>query len=210
MKIPVFFLFLSAVAFAQTAPDEIVPVKQFIPDIVVDLRYNSENNFCGQKLYTIDEPYLALGAIQKLMLVQDSLRKITLHNGITYPQGLGLKLFDGYRPRAVQYLMFEIFPNPIYVADPTTGSVHNRGGAVDVSLVDYATGQELPMPTPFDWFGIEASHDYTNLPPNIIANRTLLKNMMTQVAGFSLYSAEWWHYTFPPSSSYPLVDFQMK
>lgn len=210
-----YFIFISLLLFPlsslpQTARDELVPVKQLIADIVIDLKYNTTDNFTSQKLYTTDEAYLASGAVVRLKLVQDSLKRILTHNGISYPQGLGLKIYDGYRPRSVQYLMFEIFPNPIYVADPASGSIHNRGGAVDVSLVNLATGEELQMPTKFDHFGIEASHDYMNLPPNIIANRTLLRDMMTQVAGFGLYVSEWWHYTYPPSSSYPLLDFQLR
>ena len=194
----------------QSASDEVVPVKQLIPDIGLDLRYSTVNNFTSQKLYSIDEAYLSIGAIIKLKLVHDSLKQITSHNGINYPQGLGIKIYDGYRPRAVQYLMFEIFPNPTYVADPNSGSIHNRGGAVDVSIIDMATGQEIPMPTEFDWFGQEASHSYMNLPANVIADRTLLYNMMTQVGGFVPYDAEWWHYTISGASSLPLLDFQMK
>lgn len=195
---------------AQSASDEIVPVKQIIPDIGLDLRYSTENNFTNQKLYSVDEAYLSIGAITKLKLVHDSLKNITSHNGTSYPQGLGIKIFDGYRPRAVQYLMFEIFPNPVYVADPNTGSIHNRGGAVDVSIIDMATGQEIAMPTEFDWFGPEASHSYMNLPANVIANRTLLYNMMLQVGGFTPYDAEWWHYSIPGAGNLPLLDFQMK
>lgn len=206
----VIFIATTILTNAQSAFDEIIPVKQIIPDIVLDIRYSTTNNFTNQKLYTIGEAYLSLGAVNQLKVVHDSLKKITNYNGVNYPQGLGLKIFDGYRPRAVQYLMFEIFPNPVYVADPNTGSIHNRGGAVDVSIVDMATKQEIPMPTEFDWFGIEASHSYMNLPPNVIANRTLLYNMMTQVGGFIPYDAEWWHYSINGASSLPLLDFQMK
>lgn len=212
MKTYLIIIFIAANVLnnAQSALDEIIPVKQLIPDIVLDLRYSTTNNFTNQKLYTIDEAYLSLGAINQLKVVHDSLKKITNYNGVNYPQGLGLKIFDGYRPRAVQYLMFRIFPNPVYVADPKTGSIHNRGGAVDVSIVDMATKQEIPMPTEFDWFGVEASHSYMNLPPNVIANRTLLYNMMTKVGGFIPYHAEWWHYSINGASSLPLLDFQMK
>lgn len=206
----IILLFSTLNIYSQTALDEIVPVKQLIPDIGFDLRYSTTNNFTSQKLYTVGEAYLSIGAINQLKLVHDSLKKITNYNGVSYPQGLGIKIFDGYRPRAVQYLMFEIFPNPVYVADPNTGSIHNRGGAVDVSIFDRATGQEIPMPTEFDWFGIEASHSYMNLPANVIANRTLLYNLMTQVGGFIPYDAEWWHYSISGASSLPLLDFQMK
>ena len=104
-----------------------------------------------------------------------------------------------------------ILPDPKYVADPANGSVHNRGGAVDVSLVDLATGEELYMPTEFDYFGDLASHGWTiGLSAEQIANRELLKTMMEQVGGLASYSAEWWHYSWGPASSYPLLDFQMK
>jgi D-alanyl-D-alanine dipeptidase len=122
-----------------------------------------------------------------------------------------LKVYDAYRPRSVQYLMFEIVPNPIYVADPATGSIHNRGGAVDVSLVDAATGVELFMPTEFDDFSNAAHHGWTvGLTAEQIANREMLLDMMTRVGGFDPYSAEWWHYTVPSASTYPLLDFQLR
>jgi D-alanyl-D-alanine dipeptidase len=203
-------IFLPLFLHAQSASDEIVPIKDLIPDIGFDIRYSTVNNFTSQKLYTVDEAYLSIGAINKLKLVHDSLKNITSHNAINYSRGLGLKIFDGYRPRSVQYLMFEIFPNPVFVADPNTGSIHNRGGAVDVSIIDMATGQEISMPTEFDWFGPEASHSYMNLPANVIANRSLLYNMMVQIGGFVPYDAEWWHYSISGASSLPLLDFQMK
>ncbi len=196
--------------FSQSAPDELVNVKEFIPDIVIDLKYNTVDNFLSQKLYTTDECYLARNVVDRLVMIQDSLRNIRFHDGINYPQGIGLKIWDGYRPRSVQFLMWEILPDPTFVANPYTGSSHNRGAAVDVTLVDLATGQELEMPTYFDDFTAAASHTYMNLPANVIANRTLLKNMMTQYGGLSLYTAEWWHYSYSPATSYPLLDFQLK
>ncbi len=205
-----FLLITTILINAQSASDEVVPVKQLIPDVGLDIRYSTQDNFTSQKLYSVDEAYLSIGAINKLKLVHDSLKQINSYDGNSYPKGLGIKIYDGYRPRAVQYLMFEIFPNPVFVADPNSGSIHNRGGAIDVSIVDMSTGQELPMPTEFDWFGPEAAHSYVNLPPNIIANRTLLYNMMTQVGGFVPYDAEWWHYSISGASSLPLLDFQMK
>lgn len=206
----IFLLILTKFSYAQSAVDEIIPIRELIPDIGIDIRYASINNFTHQKLYSVGEAYLSIGAIQKLMLVHDSLKQIREFNGVNYPKGIGLKVYDGYRPRAVQYLMFEIFPNPTYVADPNSGSIHNRGGAVDVSLINMENGEELQMPTEFDWFGPEASHSYNNLPSNVIANRTLLYNMMVQVGGFIPYDAEWWHYTISGASSLPLLDFQMK
>jgi len=190
-----------ALTHAQSADDELVNVKELIPDIAIDLKYNTVDNFLHQKMYTTDECLLAMGTVKQLKKVQDSLRTL----------GLGLKIFDGYRPRAVQYLMFEIFPNPVYVADPATGSNHNRGGAVDLTLVNLATGQELLMPTAFDFFGNEASHGWTiGMTQEQINNRVFLLAMMETVGGFTRYDAEWWHYTYSPSLANPLLDFQMK
>jgi D-alanyl-D-alanine dipeptidase len=201
MRTPLWLLLcVPTILWAQSADDELVNVKELIPDIAIDLHYNTLDNFFQQKLYTTDECLLAHGAARALKRVQDSLRAM----------GLGVKIWDGYRPRAVQYLMWEIFPNAAYVADPRNGSVHNRGGAVDLTLIDLNTGQELEMPTPFDFFGPEAGHDYMNLPAQVIANRTLLRTMMETVGGFSSYSAEWWHYSYGPATAYPLLDFQMK
>lgn len=194
-------LCLTLPAAAQTADDELVNVKHLIPDIVLDLRYNTVDNFCDQKLYTTDECLLAHSVVRRLQLVQDSLRA----------RGLGLKIYDGYRPRSVQYLMFEIYPDPQYVADPSNGSVHNRGGAVDVSLVDAFTGTELVMPTEFDDFTDAAGHGWTlGLSPEQIANRELLLDMMTRVGGFTMLPSEWWHYTYGYASDLPLLDFQLR
>jgi D-alanyl-D-alanine dipeptidase len=194
----------------QTGSDELVNVREFIPDIVLDLKYNTVDNFLSQKLYTTDECYLARAMTERLMLVQDSLRRITSFNGVDYPQGLGLKIWDGYRPRSVQFLMWEILPDPTFVANPYTGSSHNRGAAVDVTLVDQSNRQELEMPTPFDDFTEKASHTYINLPPNVLANRALLRDLMTGLGNLGDYSAEWWHYSISGTSNYPLLDYQLK
>lgn len=201
LRLLLFLPFIPVLTFAQSADDELVNVKEVIPDIVLDLKYGTTDNFLHQKMYTANECLLALGAVKHLKLVQDSLRTM----------GLGLKLWDGYRPRAVQYLMWEIFPNSTYVADPNSGSNHNRGAAIDLTIVTLVTGQELWMPTPFDWFGDEAGHGWTlGLSAEQVANRTLLKNMMESVGGFVSYSSEWWHYTYNPALANPLLDFQMK
>ncbi len=205
-----YIILLPLWGFSQSGADELVNVRELIPDIVLDLRYNTTNNFIGEKLYSTDECFLSHIVVERLILVQDSLRNIRLHDNIAYPQGLGLKIWDGYRPRAVQYLMWDILPDPRFVANPEFGSSHNRGAAVDVTLVDNATGEELPMPTDFDDFSDQAGHNYTNLPANIIANRLLLRNLMVDVGGFSLLNTEWWHYSYGPARVYPLLDFQMK
>jgi D-alanyl-D-alanine dipeptidase len=186
---------------SQSSDAELVNVKELIPDIVLDLKYSTVMNFTAQKLYSTSECLLARGVVNRLAVVQDSLHK----------RGLGLKIFDGYRPRAVQYLMFEIYPDPTFVADPATGSKHNRGAAVDLTLVDLATGQELVMPTAFDDFTDAAAHGWTiGMSAEQIANRGLLLAMMENVGGLTRLQSEWWHYEHGPSLGYPLLDFQMK
>lgn len=195
---------------AQSSSNELVRVKDLIPDIVLDLKYNTTNNFTHQKLYTTNECYLVLDAVKRLKVVQDSLKKIKSLNGKNYPQGIGIKIWDGYRPRAIQYLMWEIYPDPTFVADPKNGSIHNRGGAVDLTLVDLSTGKEINMPTGFDDFSPAAAHGFDKLLPEIKANRDFLLNIMTNFGGFEPYTAEWWHYSTPGASNLPLLDFQMK
>lgn len=194
-------LLLPVALFSQSADNELVNVKELIPDIALDLKYSTVTNFTAQKLYTTNECLLGRGLVNRLAVVQDSLRK----------RGLGLKIYDGYRPRAVQYLMFEIYPDPTFVADPATGSKHNRGAAVDLTLCDLASGNELAMPTAFDYFGDAAGHGWTlGLSAEQVANRELLLAMMENVGGLTRLSSEWWHYEHGPSMSNPLLDFQMK
>jgi D-alanyl-D-alanine dipeptidase len=201
-------LLLSSSASSQTGSDELVNIKELIPDIVLDIRYNTTNNFvttysgAPQKLYSTDECMVSRSVAERLIVLQDSLRK----------RGLGLKMYDGYRPRAVQYFMYETLPAEYrsFVANPDQGSHHNRGAAVDVSLVTLATGKELLMPSPYDWFGPEASLTYIHPDPLANQNRDLLHALMLNVGGFTDYSVEWWHYQLPAATGYQLLDFQLK
>ncbi len=200
-------LLLPVAANAQTGNDELVNIKELIPDIVLEIKYNTTDNFVTtfagspQKLYTTDECFVSRIVADRLILIQDSLRN----------RGLGLKIFDGYRPRAVQWLMWETLPPEYqsFVANPVGGSHHNRGAAVDLTLVNSSTGQELDMGTPFDFFGPEADYGYTGFSQQILDNRKLLHDMMYW-QGFTIYTAEWWHYQLPAATGYPLVDFQLK
>lgn len=221
MKLKIILLmFLPVLLYGQSGLDELVNPKDLIPDIVIDLRYSTPNHkFLNipnkgdiqlPKFYTCNESLVLLKLANALKLAQDHLRTVTTHNNKQYPRGIGLKIWDGYRPRAVQYLFFEIYPNPVYIADPASGSMHNRGGAVDVTLIDLATGKELEMPTKFDDFSTDASVSNNDLPQEIINNRDLLFNTMTNIAHLKSYSAEWWHYNLNDAGSYPLQDFQMK
>ena len=204
------FIYPFSFTLGQTPANKLVKVKEIIPDIEIELKYSTTDNFTKIILYPTNTCYLAFGALENLKLVQDSLRNIKSYNGVKYPKGLGLKIWDGYRPRSVQYRMWEIVPDPRYVADPDKGSSHNRGGAVDLTIIDFSTKRELDMPTIFDFFGVEAHHEYMEHPIHVIANRKLLRDLMTNVGGFTIYAEEWWHYKYPPSDNFPLLNVQPK
>ena len=205
-------VFINSCSFTlgQTPANKLVKVKEIIPDIEIELKYATAENFTKQILYPTNTCFLAFGALENLKLVQDSLRNLQFHNGMNYAGGLGLKIWDGYRPRSVQYRMWNIVPDPRYVADPNIGSSHNRGGAVDLTIIDFFTKKELDMPTVFDFFGVEAHHEYMEHPIHVIVNRELLKNLMTSVGGFSIHAEEWWHYKYPPSDDFPLFDLELE
>lgn len=173
----------------ETEPPEpedadFVRVADYIPDIVVDLKYAGTDNFTGQQIYDFTDVYLRYGTVKKLMLVQQKLRQ----------QGLGLKIWDGFRPPSAQFKLWDICPDSTYVANPNTGfSSHSRGNTVDITLVD-SSGKELEMPTGFDDFSKLADRDYSDCTAEAAANAQLLQDVMTD-AGFSAYWGEWWHYS---------------
>ncbi len=121
---------------------------------------------------------------------------------------LGLKVWDCYRPLAVQQTLWTILPDERYVANPRKGSRHNRAASVDVTLVD-SEGKELQMPTGFDDFGPRAHHHYQDLPDRAIRNRDLLKGMMEK-AGFIPLSDEWWHYDDEKWVQYDIMDLSFE
>ena len=171
-----------------------VDVSAISPRVFIDARYATINNFTGRKLYSSARCFLRKGVAKRLGEVQRNLES----------QGLGLKIFDGYRPRFVQRIFWDILPDERYVANPDIGSKHNRGAAVDVTLVN-AQGQELDMPTPFDSFTVEAHSDYMDLPEEILENRELLHKAM-QEGGFLSLPTEWWHFDAIDWEKYPLED----
>ena len=159
-----------------------VNLKDYSNDFVYDMKYATADNFLKAKVYDCAECFLRFKTVKALMEANDSFIRM----------GYKIKLFDCYRPLDIQKKMWKIVPNPSYVADPSKGSIHNRGGAVDITLVD-ATGKELDMGTPFDFFGVEAGHNYANLSQEIKNNRGLLKTVMIE-KGFNIFDSEWWHY----------------
>jgi len=195
----IFILFTYSNCFSQSSLSEIIDMSEIIPGLRTDVKYATEDNFAKQKLYTVGKAYGTLSMARSLKAISDSLAK----------DGLGIVVFDAYRPRIVQWLLWEITPDSTFVAYPGTGSRHNRGSAVDLTLYDLKTGNQLEMPTPFDEFSEKAGHAYNLLSEAAIRNRAALKNVMVK-NGFTIYDAEWWHYNHIISKNFPLKDFQMR
>lgn len=171
------------------------------PRIRLDIRYATTNNFCNKKLYARHVCYLHKNAAQALKRVQDRL----------VPDGLFLKVFDGYRPISVQQVMWDLIQDENYVMNPAKGSGrHTRGTAVDLTLVD-ASGNELEMPSAFDDF-TERAHRINELQsPAARTNMQLLERAMTQ-EGFTGWPLEWWHYDLQgwnDDTLYPPLDIQI-
>ena len=166
----------------KIADTTFVNLKNYSSDFEYDMKYATDDNFLKTKVYDCDECFLRFQTVKALIAANKDFIK----------KGYKIKLFDCYRPLSIQKKMWEIVPNPKYVADPKKGSIHNRGGAVDISLVTL-TGEDLDMGTSFDHFGIEASHNYTQLSKEIRNNRKLLKSIMKR-NGFNSFDSEWWHY----------------
>jgi len=172
--------------------------------IILDIRYATDNNFTGQKVYPSARCYLRADIAAKLLKVQDSLR----------PKGLGLKVYDCYRPFSVQERFWSIMPDERYVLEPVRkdgvmvkSSRHNKGAAVDVTLVD-ARGRELPMPTGYDDFTDKAHRDSTAASSEARTNSLLLEKAMA-AQGFEPLSTEWWHFDGPGWQQYPPLDLPL-
>ena len=178
-----------------------IELKSLAPDIIYDLRYATLNNFMKRLMYPAGthQTYMRLPAATALKKVQQEL----------HTSGLGLKIFDAYRPYSVTVKFWELVKDERYVAHPGKGSGHNRGIAVDLTIIDLRTGKELNMGTGFDNFTDTAHHTFTKLSEDILQNRLLLRSVMEK-NGFKMYAEEWWHYSWPESSKYELLDIDFK
>lgn len=179
---------IEALEASVVADTTFVNLKNFSEDFIYDMRYATVDNFLKAKVYDCGECLLRFKTAKALIKANKKFIK----------KGYRIKIFDCYRPLDIQEKMWAIVPNPQYVADPKKGSIHNRGGAVDITLVD-SNGKELDMGTDFDHFGIEAAHSYENLSDSVKANRKLLRNGMSGF-GFRIFESEWWHYNLKNSA----------
>jgi D-alanyl-D-alanine dipeptidase len=197
LLLSVFSLFFSPIIYSQSSEKQLatkdglkasisdttfVNLKDYSTEFVYHMKYATTDNFLKSKVYDCAECFLRLKTVKALIKANDKFVK----------KGYRIKLFDCYRPLDIQKKMWELVSNPEYVADPAKGSIHNRGGAVDLTLVTLE-GIELNMGTPFDFFGKEASHSYPFSDKKIMDNRKMLKKIMLQ-NGFKAFESEWWHY----------------
>ncbi|MBF0545455.1 MAG: D-alanyl-D-alanine dipeptidase [Candidatus Riflebacteria bacterium] len=200
ISIVFFTLFLFEPTFAQVATQsDLVELTKLDPSIVLDVKYATTNNFTGKILYPSG----------KVMLREPAARALVKANlELKSERGLKIKVFDGYRPLSVQKKMWEIIHDPKFVADPAVGSNHNRGIAVDVTLVDNSN-QELDMGTPFDDFTEKAAVDYKQLTEEQKKNRSILQEEMKK-QGFMVLPSEWWHFELKDKAKYPLLDVELR
>jgi D-alanyl-D-alanine dipeptidase len=180
---------------AHDADKRLVDVTSVDPTIRLDVRYATANNILKRQLYPVARVYLRAPAARALADAQRELAAV----------GVGIKVFDGYRPYRVTRQLWEPLKNPDYAADPAKGSRHNRGAAVDLTLVDLKTGQELPMPTGYDEMSPRAAQSFNDLPADAIANRAKLLAVM-QRHGFDPLPSEWWHFDCRGWERFELMD----
>lgn len=171
---------------------EFVRVRDYIENVITDLKYATEDNFTGKRIYTFDEAYLRYGTVRKLMAVAEKLAE----------KGYAIKIWDAFRPAAAQFRLWEICPDSTYVANPNKGfSSHSRGNTIDLTVYRISDQNELIMPTGFDDFSKRADRDYSDIEGEAAENAIMLENLMKQF-GFKPYFGEWWH--FSDVDSYPV------
>lgn len=175
--------------------NELIEIKKAIPSIVLDIRYATKNNFMKQIMYKHPRAFARKPVVQQLKTIQAELAK----------KGYGLKIFDAYRPYAITLAFYEKASDKNFVANPAKGSKHNRGCAVDLTIIDLKTGKDVPMPTTYDSFAPEAAPHFNELPEEIIKNRDFLIATM-QAHGFKVIYNEWWHFDFNGWQDYDLMD----
>lgn len=177
-------------------PDQLmIDLSAYIRAVDIRMPYASKANFTHHKLYPFAKAFLKVRAASALRAAANDL----------IGKGYGLILYDAYRPYSVTRKMWKFEPNSDYAADPRTGSNHNRGIAVDIGLYSLKTHQDVAMPSSYDSFTDSAHTDYNALSDSVLANRSLLQQIM-MAHGFKPLRTEWWHFSFQDTASYPLMD----
>jgi len=184
----------------KTAPQkELVDLEKVIPGIVLDIRYATTNNFTGEKIYTLAKAYARKPVAEALKKAQAEFNKM----------GYGVKMYDAYRPYKATVKFYEVYKDTTYVASPYKGSRHNRGCALDMTIIDLKTGKELQMPTEFDSFKKEAWPYSPVSDPVIKKNRETLISVMHK-NGFKVTGSEWWHFDFIGWQKFEVMDIDFE
>jgi D-alanyl-D-alanine dipeptidase len=172
-----------------------------IPNIKLDLVYATNNNFTGSKLYPgkTSNTFLRLPAARAILALAKELAK----------DSLAIQIFDAYRPYKVTVKIWKLVQDEKYAANPAKGSNHNRGTAIDLTLVDMRTGKMLPMGTDYDNFSQAAHHNFKDLPPEVLNNRKKLLTLMEKY-GFEPIETEWWHYGWVDDRNYEVLDIDFQ
>jgi len=165
--------------------------------IKLDIRYATSNNFLGRPVYTEARAFLQRPAAEALVRANKVLRK----------NGYGLIIHDGYRPWSVTKIFWDATPadKKVFVADPAQGSRHNRGCAVDLSLFDLKTGEEVVMPSGYDEMSERSHINFAGGTPEATRLRDMLRVAM-EAEGFAVYEPEWWHYDYKDWKEYPILN----
>jgi D-alanyl-D-alanine dipeptidase len=180
---------------AAPVPKGWVDVASLDPTIAIDIRYATTNNFMEAKIYDCPACFLREEVAKAILAAHKDLQT----------QGFGgLKMFDCYRPAPYQQRLWDKKPDARFVTNPKKGSMHSKGGAVDLTIID-TQGNELDMGTPYDYFGEKGYSTYTNLPPEVLKNRRTLTAALKKV-GFKDIRTEWWHYAYI-KKQYGLADW---
>jgi D-alanyl-D-alanine dipeptidase len=178
-------------------PSDLVELSTLDTSFKLDIRYATPNNFVNQPVYDEARAFLQRPAAKALVEVNKELKSL----------GFGLLIFDGYRPWSVTKLFWDLTPpeNRKFVADPTKGSRHNRGCAVDVSLYRLSTGEVVNMTSDYDEMTERAYPNYTGGTAEQRKMRDLLRSKMEK-HGFEVYPYEWWHFDFKGWENYRIQD----
>ncbi len=181
-------------------PDNgLIDIQKAVPGVVLDIRYATKDNFMQQVMYPKARAFARKPVVAQLIKIQAELKK----------SGYGLKIFDAYRPYTITVAFFQKASDKNFVAHPKTGSRHNRGCAVDLTIINLRTGKDVPMPTPYDSFSKTAAADHPDLPPAIKKNRDFLIAVMEK-HGFRVLYNEWWHFDFSGWEQFELLDIPFR
>lgn len=186
-------------AIKSNPEKELIDLEKFVPGLVLDIRYATTNNFTGTVIYNLAKAYARKPVAEALLRVQNELKT----------KGLGIKMFDGYRPYKATVKFYEVYKDTTYVASPYRGSRHNRGCALDLTIINLKTGAELKMPTEYDSFKKEAWPRTPVADPEIRANRAMLIDVMER-NGFKVNGSEWWHFDFVGWKNYEVMDIDFE